>query len=184
VALIAAGMEKRIAAVAVISAGGIRGTDLVLEQQQHLLSRLNISESEKQAQVDLQKRVNEAIMTGKGLDDLPLETRREADNVEFQGILLNDPAKIIPDVRKPLLILQPVLDTQVLPINADRLEALARKRKNTPALDVVKVPAVNHLLVPATTGETEEYASLKDTHVSPAVPDALAAWLTKTLTAK
>jgi hypothetical protein len=31
------------------------------------------------------------------------------------------------------------------------------------------VPGVNHLLVPATTGESAEYASLSDKHVSEAV---------------
>src|SRR5471032_919888 len=117
---------------------------------------MNISEAEKQANVDLQKCVNDAIITGKGWDTLPLETRRETDNVEFQAILLNDPAKIIPDVRKPLLIVQPALDTQVPPVNADRLEPLARNRKNAPPLEVATVPGVNHLLVPATTGEIEE----------------------------
>jgi pimeloyl-ACP methyl ester carboxylesterase len=180
VALIAA-RDKRIAAVAVISAAGVRGTDLVLEQQQRMLGRMNISEAEKQAKVELQKRVNESIVTGKGWDTLPIETRRETDHVEFQAILLNDPAKIIPDMRKPLLIVQPALDTEVLPINADRLEALARKRKNAPPLEVAKVPGVNHLLVPAVTGETEEYASLKESHLSPSVTNVLATWLTKTL---
>ena len=80
-----------------------------------------------------------------------------------------DPAKLMPDVRQPILIVQGGLDTQVEPPNADRLEALARKRKNAPPVEVVKVPGVNHLLVPATTGEVGEYADLKDKHVSPAV---------------
>ena len=64
----------------------------------------------------------------------------------------------MPDVRQPILIVQGELDTQVEPSNADRLEALARKRKNAPPVEVVKVPGVNHLLVPATTGEVDEYA--------------------------
>ena len=76
-----------------------------------------------------------------------------------------------------MLIVQGDLDTQVPPVNADRLEALARKRKNAPPLEVAKVPGVNHLLVPATTGEIEEYAALKDSHISPAVTSALTAWL-------
>jgi len=65
---------------------------------------------------------------------------------------------VIPDVRQPILIVQGELDTQVEPSNADKLEALARKRKNAPAVDTVKVPGVNHLLVPAMTGEVDEYA--------------------------
>jgi hypothetical protein len=38
---------------------------------------------------------------------------------------------------------------------------------------------VNHLLVPATTGEVEEYARLTDRHVSPKVTQALVTWLKK-----
>ena len=94
--------------------------------------------------------------------------RKQADNPEFQSLLMFDPAKVMPDVRQPILIVQGELDTQVSPSNADRLEALARKRKNAPPVDVVKVPGVNHLLVPATTGEVDEYASLTGEHVSPA----------------
>ena len=55
-------------------------------------------------------------------------------------------------------IVQGGLDTQVEPHNADRLEALARKREERSRRStVVKVPGVNHLLVPATTGEVDEY---------------------------
>ena len=45
------------------------------------------------------------------------------------------------------------------------------------------MPGVNHLLVPATTGEVSEYADLKDKHVSKAVTEALVTWLNKTLSA-
>jgi hypothetical protein len=36
---------------------------------------------------------------------------------------------------------------------------------------------VNHLFVPATTGDPDEYASLPDKQVSPKVTDALVPWL-------
>jgi hypothetical protein len=47
----------------------------------------------------------------------------------------------------------------------------------------VKVPGVNHLLVAATTGEVDEYPTLKDRHVSQAVTQAIVTWLKKTLSA-
>jgi hypothetical protein len=40
---------------------------------------------------------------------------------------------------------------------------------------------VNHLLVPAITGEADEYATLTDLNVSKDVVNAVSAWLTKTL---
>ncbi|HEU4787811.1 MAG TPA: prolyl oligopeptidase family serine peptidase, partial [Gemmatimonadaceae bacterium] len=127
------------------------------------------------------KRIQDAVTTGKGLEQLPPDIRRQVDNAEFQSLLLNDPAKTIPDVRQPILIVQGELDTQVEPENADRLAALARGRKNARPVELVKIPGVNHLLAPATTGEIEEYRTLKDKQVSPAVTDSIVTWLKKTL---
>jgi hypothetical protein len=42
---------------------------------------------------------------------------------------------------------------------------------------------VNHLLVPAVTGEKSEYGTLPDRHVSKDVTTAVTTWLTKTLAA-
>ena len=139
-----------------------------------------MSAEEKQAAVDLQRRIHAAVISGKGWEQLPISVRRAVDNPEFQTLLINDPAKVIPEVRQPLLILQGSLDTQVDPSNADKLLALATARKNSPPVDIVKIPGVNHMLVPAATGEEDEYASLPDKHVSRAVTQALVEWLKKT----
>jgi hypothetical protein len=63
----------------------------------------------------------------------------------------------------------------------ERLVDLARKESKAKAVDVVTVRGVNHLLVPAVTGEADEYASLPDLNVSKEVASAVTAWLTKTL---
>jgi pimeloyl-ACP methyl ester carboxylesterase len=181
IALLAASKDKRIAAVGLLEAHGTSGADLILAQQKRALDRMTVTPEERQAKIDLQKRVNEAVITGKGLDQLPPDIRRQVDNAEFQSLLTNDPAKVMPDVKQPLLIVHGSLDTQVEPSNADRLEALARKRKNSPPVEVARVAGVNHLLVPATTGEADEYASLKDKNVSPNVIEPIVTWLQKTL---
>ena len=181
VALMAAAKDKRIGAVGLIATPGITGADIVLAQQQRLLSRMTLTPEEKQAKVDAQKKIHEAVMTGKGLELLPPDVRRSVDNAEFQSLLMSDPAKLVQDVRQPLLVVQGELDTQVEPENADKLEALARKRKNAPPVEVVKVPGINHLLVPATTGEADEYGTLKDKQVSQVVTQAIVTWLKKTL---
>ena len=183
VALMAAAKDKKIAAVGLIATPGITGADIVLAQQKRILDRTKMTSEEKLAKVDEQKKIHEAVITGKGLELLPPNVRRTVDNPEFQGILMSDPAKLVPPVRQPLLIVQGGLDTQVEPQNADVLEALARRRKNAPAVEVVKVPAINHLLVPATTGDVSEYSDLKDKHVSEAVTQAIVTWLNKTLSA-
>jgi pimeloyl-ACP methyl ester carboxylesterase len=181
VAMMAAAKDKRIAAVGLLATPGVAGAEIVLAQQKRLLDRSTMSAEEKQAKVDAQKRIHEAVISGKGLDQLPPEVRRAVDNAEFQSLLVADPAKIMPGVRKPLLIVQGAVDTQVEPSNADRLEALARQRKNAPPAEVVKVPAVNHLLVSATSGDVDEYAGLAERQVSPAVTQAIVSWLKKIL---
>jgi pimeloyl-ACP methyl ester carboxylesterase len=183
VALITAAREKRVAAVGVLATPGATGADIILSQQQRLLNRMKLTPEERQAKVDTQKKIHEAVITGKGLELLPPDVRRTVDNAEFQSLLVSDPAQLVAKVRQPLLIVQGELDTQVEPQNADRLEALARARKKAAPAEVVKVPGVNHLLVPATTGEVDEYGNLKDAQVSPKVTEALVAWLKKTLSA-
>ena len=181
VALMTAAKDKRIAAVVLISANGVTGAELVLAQQQHMLNRSTMSAEEKQAKVDLQKRIHDAVITGKGWDQVPAAMRQQVDNPEYQSILMYDPAKVMPDVKQALLIVQGELDTVVDPSNAGKLEALARKRKNSPPVDVVTVPGVNHLLIPAKTGEVDEYPALADKRVSADVIEPIVTWLKKTL---
>ena len=179
VALIAADKEKRIAAVVLIATPGMRGTDVILAQQQRALDRMKLSPEERQAKVDEQKKINEAVLSG-NLSTLPANVRRVVDNGEAQSLFTSDPEKLIKDVRQPILIVQGELDAQVEPKNADLLEAMAKKRKNG-TVDVVKAPGVNHLLTPATTGDVAEYGSLRDKHVAASVTQPIATWLQKTL---
>ena len=181
VALMEAARNDRVATAVLLAAPGSPGTDLILTQQKHLLDRSNLSDADKQARIDLQMKIHEAVVSGKGWEALPAEVRRAAQNAEFQSILTFDPSKVIPRVRQPLLIVQGLLDTQVEPANADRLEALARARKRPAPVEVVRIPGVNHLFLPATTGEVEEYARLTGKELSPELPAAIVAWLNKTL---
>jgi uncharacterized protein len=183
VGLVAAAKDRRVATLVLLAATGVSGNDLVLAQQKHLLDRSSLSEDDKQAKIDLQKRIHEAVITGRGWDALPAAVRRQVDNAEFQSILAHDPARIMPDVRQPILIVQGGLDTQVDPSNADRLASLAGARKRPAPFEVVKIPGVNHLFVPATTGEVEEYPTLKEKQITPAVASAIVAWLQKTMPA-
>jgi hypothetical protein len=180
VSLIAASKEKRIAGVVLIATNGLRGAEVVLAQQQRLLEKSSLSDADKQSRIALQKQINEAALSGK-LDTLPAAIRRQVDNAEFLSILSTDPAAIMPNVRQPILIVQGELDTQVEPSNADKLEELARARKKAGPVEVLKIPGINHLLVPATTGDLDEYSRLTDKQVSPAVTGGIVKWLQNTL---
>jgi pimeloyl-ACP methyl ester carboxylesterase len=183
VALLAAAKNDRVAALVLVATIGVTGKELNLYQVMHGLERSNRPETEKQATIDLQKKIQEAVLTGSGWDkiDVPAEIRRQADTPWFQSYLAFDPAKVIRNVEQPMLIVQGELDTQVPPSNADRLQELASARKKAAPVKIVKVPGVNHLLVPAKTGEVEEYTQRSDTQVSPAVGSAIASWLKEAL---
>jgi hypothetical protein len=183
VAMLTAGRERdRVSALALLSGVATTGADLVIEQQKHLLSQMKIDDVQRAEKLALQERINQAVIKGTGWGDIPDSVRKLADTPWFYSFLTFDPAKAMRDVRQPVLIVQGELDTQVPPRHADRLAAFARDRKTKAAVDVVKVPGVNHLLVPAKTGEVVEYAALgPDAKVSSEATSAIAAWLTKTL---
>jgi pimeloyl-ACP methyl ester carboxylesterase len=183
VALLAAARERRISAMASIAGPSRTGSDLVLEQQQQSLDLMKLTPEERQQKVDLQKQIQSAVVTGKGWDGVPRDERRAADTPWFHSILTFDPAKIIKDVRQPLLFVHGELDQQVPVSHVERLSDLARTQSDSKSVEVVVVRGVNHLLVPAITGEIREYPSLTDRNVSKDVSGALTAWLTKTFAA-
>jgi uncharacterized protein len=183
IALQLAATEKDIAALVMVAGASGTGGALVLEQQQHLLDVMKVGDEEKKSKADLQARIN-AAATGQGpWDGISNDLRTQADTPWFASYLAFDPAKLMKDVRQPLLIVNGERDTQVPPRHADELATLARARKRQVATEVVRVPGVNHLLVPATTGEVSEYASLSSAEVSPDATGAIAKWLTATFAA-
>ncbi len=179
VALTAAAREKRISRVALIAAPGTSGRELTLEQQRLSLARLNETDADRQAKIALQQRVVDAVITGNGWEAVPPDVRRQADSVWFRTWLLFEPGAIINKIKQPILVVHGALDREVPVAHADRLDALATARKGVPPAHSAKiiVPGVNHLLVPATTGEIDEYDALPVKTVSPAVMAAILQWL-------
>lgn len=180
VALLAAAKQKAIDGVVSIAGPGTTGAELILEQQRHVLDRLSLSPEEKQAKIELQKKIQDAVIAGKGLDDMPPDLRRQADTPWFRSLLSYDPAQAIRKVRQPLLIVQGDLDTQVPPAHADRLAEAARARKKPSPVEVVHIPGVNHLLAAARTGEVAEYPQLAERTITPRAAEAISAWIKKT----
>jgi uncharacterized protein len=188
VALLAARRAGQVDAVALVAGIGTTGigttgAQLNLEQQQYALESGKIPEAERAAKVELQKKVQAAVLTGKGWDEVPADIRRQAESPWFASFLAFDPAPLVAKLDQPILVIQGALDMQVPPHHAEKLGALANARKKAPKTEVVIVPGINHLLVPAKTGDVSEYASLPDRTVSPEIAARIAAWL-KALPAK
>lgn len=183
VALLAASRERRIAGVVAIAAPATTGLERNLEQQRHELDRLNLPPADRVSRMELQKQINSAVMTGRGWENIPPDVRKVADTPWFQSFLSFNPARVIENVRSPLLFIHGELDDEVPVLHVDRLGELARKESRSRSVAVVTVRGVNHLLVPAVTGEVSEYPSLKDRTVSADVTTAIREWLTKTFQA-
>lgn len=177
VGLLAARRYGKVKAVGLIAGPGTKGADLILEQQQRAFETAKTPEAERAAKVELQKKVQAAAVTGKGWDDVPPEIRKQAESPWFASFLAFDPAPLIGKLDQPLFVIQGALDSQVPPHHAEKLGALANARKKAPKTEVIVLPGINHLLVPAKTGEVSEYASLTDRTISPEVASRIAAWI-------
>jgi pimeloyl-ACP methyl ester carboxylesterase len=183
VAMRLAATEKNVSALVLVAGASDTGGALVLEQQQHLLNTMQVSDEEKKAKADLQSRIN-AAATGQGTwDGIPDDLKAQADTPWFASFLAFDPAKVMKDVRQPLLIVQGARDRQVPARHADRLAELARARKRQVPVEVAHVEGVNHLLVPAVSGEISEYSGLSSQQVSAEATGTVARWLQSTLAA-
>jgi pimeloyl-ACP methyl ester carboxylesterase len=177
VAMLAAARDGKITSLVLIASPGTTGAELILEQQRHQLDVMKVPEQERQDKIALQKRIQEAVITEKGWEALPPDVRRAAETPMFRSLLMFDPAQVMPRIKQPILIVQGDLDVQVPPHHADRLGDLAHRRKKAGPVEVVHLPGVNHILVPATTGEVAEYPELKEKTISPDVAKTIAQWL-------
>jgi pimeloyl-ACP methyl ester carboxylesterase len=180
VGLVAASREGKIAAVVSIASPSTPGTEQFLEQQRLAVESSNLPQAERDKRLALQRQVQQAVLTGKGWEGVPADVRRAADTPWFQSVLAYDPAKVLKDVKQPLLIVHGEIDREAPVDHAEKLAALAREGKSK-SVDLVIVRGVNHLLAPAVTGNMTEYGTLTDRNVSKDVLTAVSAWLTKTL---
>ncbi len=177
IGMLASAAEKKIEGLVMMSGMAIPGRELILEQQQHVLGASNLPEAERTQRVELQKKILEAAMTEKGWESLPPEVRGLVDTPWYRSLLTFDPAKTMDRVKQPILILQGDRDAQVKPYHADRLAELGRARKKSGSTEVKHFPTLNHLFVPAETGDVAEYSTLQTRALSPEVAGAIAAWV-------
>jgi pimeloyl-ACP methyl ester carboxylesterase len=180
IALLVAAREQKVAGVTLIGTPSISGTELVLEQQRQLFERSDTQAAAQQAAVEQQKRILDAVITGKGWDALPPDLRRRVDTPLYKSFLLFDPAQAMSRVRQPMLIVQPELDGEVPLYHGEQLAQLARSRSRARGTDFVRLPGLNHLLTRAVTGNVAEYGTLADRTVSPSAILEITSWLKKT----
>lgn len=178
VGMLAASRDKKnVAALMLIATPGTTGGALVLEQQQHLLDGMSLPEDERLKRIELQQKLQQAVISGTGWDTIPAGLRKQAETPWFRSFLMFDPAAVMPKVEEPLLIIQAERDRQVPLRHGQLLLDMAKARKANWGAELVVVEGINHLLVPAPTGEVAEYATLSDKNLSPQVIGHVTRWL-------
>src|SRR6185436_17830223 len=102
VALMAAAATEDIRGVVTIDAAGASGADLILMQQQKILDDLHLTAADRQARIELQKRIQRAVVSGSGWDGIPEPMRRQADTPWFKSMLTYEPAGVLVRVKQPI----------------------------------------------------------------------------------
>ena len=181
VAMLVAAREPRVSAIGLVATPVMSGTELILEQQRIMFEQTGMSEPARQAAVEQQKKILDAVVTGKGWEALTLDVRRRVDTPLSRSFLTLEPSQAIVKVRQPMLIVQPMLDREVPAHHGEQLAQLARSRPRAKTTDFVQLDGINHLLARATTGAIAEYATLSQRTIAPAASLEIVSWLDKTL---
>ena len=181
IALTVAARDQKIAAVALIATPSTPGTELVLEQQRLMFEGSTTSPAVMQSAIEQQKKILEAVVSGKGWENFNPDMRKRVDTPLYRSFLMFEPAQMIVKTRQPMLVMHPMLDREVPAYHGEQLAQLARSRQRARPTEFVQLAGVNHLLVRATTGEIAEYGTLAQRTISPAATLELTSWLTKAL---
>ena len=181
IGLLAARRENRIKGLALLATPGSSGDAFVLEQQRDELRRLGTTGDERRERVDLQTRINRAVLGEGGWDGVPDALRRQADTPLFRSFLAFRPAAELRRVRQPLLLIQGSEDRLVPPYHAERLERAAQRRdRRESTVERVTLDGVDHLLLPAAGAD----GPAGSREITPRVAEALIDWIERTLPAE
>jgi hypothetical protein len=94
-------------------------------------------EAERQAKIDLQQRINAAVLAGAGWEQIPETMRNVADTPWFQSYLAFDPGRVMRDVRQPVAVVRDSPSADLPATHADKLLELARARNRKVPSEIV-----------------------------------------------
>ncbi len=184
VALDTAAHDEDIRAVVLVAGVGTTGAEYTLERQARLLDRLDLPEADRRTRVELQQRLIEAVLKGTGWEDIPPAMKAQADSPWFRSFLAFDPAKVLPRVEQPLLIVQAERDEEVPAAHAERLAALGRARKKARVTDAVTVAGATHVFQRVAGEQGSAPRPSADPELLPELARVIADWLGRVLPAR
>jgi dienelactone hydrolase len=169
--------DPRIAATAILAGTGQKGDQVLLYQfNRPLENDPTIPEAEKVAARATNATMIRTTAEGGDTSKFPLILRFHWT----QWFLNYDPLPALRKVQNPILIIQGELDRQVTADNAELLRKTAEAAGNH-AVEVHVLPGMNHLFLPAKTGDEAEYSTITMQELSAEFMNILSSWLVKTL---
>lgn len=173
IAPMVAASDPKIAAIVLMAGSGRRGDEVLLYQMNRPIElNASMTDEEKAKVRAANKEILRTVIDGGDTSALPALFRFNWTKV----FLTYDPIVTIKKVKQPILIFQGALDRQV---TADQADLLAKAALEAGNKDVtVRIfPKLNHLFLPATTGDESEYATLETKAFSDELLKALGDWL-------
>ncbi|HEY0543778.1 MAG TPA: alpha/beta fold hydrolase [Pyrinomonadaceae bacterium] len=173
IAPLVAASDPQLKAIVLMAGTGKRGDEVLLYQMNRPLE-LNaaMSDEEKARARAENERILRTVIEGGDISKLPPIFHY----AWTKAFLTYDPLSTIRKVRQPIFIVQGALDQQVTADQADMLAKAAREAGNTD-VTVRVFPTLNHLFLPATTGDESEYNTLETSRIGDDVIKAIGDWL-------
>ena len=179
-AMLAAARERRIDKLVLLGTPASTGPELIMEQQRAALENLGTPDSERSEQIDLQRRINAAVLGNGPWDSIPPRLRRRAETIWYRSFLQFDVADTVRRTRQPILILHGDENRQIAVEHADRLLLLARQRRRNPPTEKIVLEGLDHAFMdaePPMADDNLEYRELQEASISLDLPTALGNWL-------
>ena len=173
-AMLAAARERRIDQLVLLGTPASTGPELIMEQQRAALENLGTPDSERSEQIDLQQRINAAVLGNGSWDNIPPRLRRRAETIWYRSFLQFDVADTVRRTRQPILILHGDKNRQIAVEHADRLLLLARQRRRNPPAEKIILEGLDHAFMD---DDSLEYGELQEASISLELPTALGNWL-------
>ncbi len=207
IAPMVAAKSPDVSFIVLLAGTGIKGSDLLLLQQELIAKSQGATEAEAKEAVELNRGAYKIIEESKNMEymkrdltsyyvsyigkqpdfkkpegatdqDIAGEYVKQLTSPWMLFFLQYDPSLILKDVKCPVLVLNGSKDLQVpSKINLEAIRAGLEKGGNMD-VTIKEFPNMNHLFQECETGAIEEYAKIDQT-VSPIVLNEIAKWLAK-----
>jgi dipeptidyl aminopeptidase/acylaminoacyl peptidase len=180
IAPMVAASDPRVAAIVLLAGTAKNGIEVLTFQfSDALKGDPTISAEDRERRVAARRKMLTTIAEGGDTSKIPPDFK----SGWMKFFIAYDPLVTIKKVRQPILIVQGELDHQVTPEQAPMIEKAATAAGNKD-VTLRMYPNLNHLFLPAKTGEPAEYTSLSTSQLGQDLIRGLVDWLKQKLNAR